>query len=176
MTDRIDFDQVREVIRIATESDIAELEVETPSLKIRVRKGGPVSVDVPAYAGNTALSHAGGAAISSGSATPGAASAGTHAIAGAPAGQAAGDDHLMPIIAPMVGTFYRAASPEAPPFIKEGDAVDEGQVVCIIEAMKLFNEIQAEVRGRIARVLVDNASPVEYGQPLFLVDTAAGRA
>ena len=79
----------------------------------------------------------------------------------------------MPIIAPMVGTFYRAASPDAAPFIKEGDHVDEGQVVCIIEAMKLFNEIQAETRGRVARVLVENASPVEYGQPLFLLDTAA---
>ena len=79
---------------------------------------------------------------------------------------------MTPIVAPMVGTFYRAASPDAPPFIKEGDMIDAGQVVCVIEAMKLFNEIQAEVRGRIARVLVDNASPVEYGQTLFVVDTA----
>jgi acetyl-CoA carboxylase biotin carboxyl carrier protein len=78
---------------------------------------------------------------------------------------------MRPIVAPMVGTFYRASSPEAAPFIKVGDAVDEGQVVCVIEAMKLFNEIQADVSGRIARVLVDNATPVEYGQPLFVVDT-----
>jgi acetyl-CoA carboxylase biotin carboxyl carrier protein len=70
----------------------------------------------------------------------------------------------------MVGTFYRAPSPDAPPFVSEGDVVNEGQVVCVIEAMKLFNEIQAETRGRVARILVENASPVEYGQPLLLLD------
>jgi len=161
MTDRIDFEQVREVVRIATESDVTELEVETPSFKIKVRRAA--STGLPSAAGNDALTHA----------TPPAGAGGMTAsrvdipiAAGAP-------DHMIPIVAPMVGTFYRASSPDAPPFIKEGDAVDEGQVVCIIEAMKLFNEIQAEVRGRIARVLVDNASPVEYGQSLFIVDTAA---
>ncbi|MDR7512249.1 MAG: biotin/lipoyl-containing protein, partial [Armatimonadota bacterium] len=71
--------------------------------------------------------------------------------------------------------FYRAATPDAPPFVSEGDYVTEGQVVCIIEAMKLFNEIQAERAGRVARVLVENASPVEYGQPLFLIDPTARR-
>ena len=73
----------------------------------------------------------------------------------------------------MVGTFYRAAKPDAPPFVSEGDMVEPGQTVCIIEAMKLFNEIQSEVRGRVVRILVDNASPVEYGQSLMLVDTTA---
>ena len=90
--------------------------------------------------------------------------------------EAAGEDHLEAVVAPMVGTFYRAPSPDAPPFVKEGDFVEENQVVCVIEAMKLFNEIQAEKRGRIARVLVENASPVEFGQPLFLVDTTATQA
>ena len=153
MTDRIDFEQVREVVRIATESDVTELEVETPSLKIKVRR---------AVAGNDAATHS----------TP---SVGVPGVTAArpEARMAAAPDHMIPIVAPMVGTFYRASSPDAPPFIKEGDAVDEDQVVCIIEAMKLFNEIKAEVRGRVARVLVDNASPVEYGQPLFIVDTAA---
>lgn len=150
MTDRIDFEQVRELVRIATDAEVSELEVETPELKIKVRR--------PPAAGSAAA---------------GTAAAGSAAAIRALPPAGATDDHLIPIVAPMVGTFYRAASPDAPPFVKEGDAVDEGQVVCIIEAMKLFNEIQAEVRGRIARVLVDNASPVEYGQPLFLVDTAA---
>ena len=78
---------------------------------------------------------------------------------------------LVTVEAPMVGTFYRASSPTADPYVQEGDAVKEGQVVCIIEAMKLMNEIQSEVRGKIARVLVENATPVEFGQDLFLVKT-----
>jgi acetyl-CoA carboxylase biotin carboxyl carrier protein len=82
-------------------------------------------------------------------------------------------DQLVPITAPMVGTFYRAPKPDAPPFVAEGDAVEPGQAVCVIEAMKLFNEIQSEVRGRVAKILVENASPVEYGQLLMLVDTTA---
>ena len=157
MTDRIDFDQVREVIRIAQESGVADLEVETPTLKVRVRRGTAGASGDQAPVG----------AVHVAPAPPASAAAAT------PKTPAANEDHLVPIIAPMVGTFYRAASPDAAPFIKEGDHVDEGQVVCIIEAMKLFNEIQAETRGRVARVLVENASPVEYGQPLFLLDTAA---
>ncbi|MDR7487669.1 MAG: acetyl-CoA carboxylase biotin carboxyl carrier protein, partial [Armatimonadota bacterium] len=83
-------------------------------------------------------------------------------------------DHLRPITAPMVGTFYRAPAPDAPPFVNEGDVVQPGQTVCIIEAMKLFNEIQSEVAGRVARILVENGSPVEYGQPLILIEPASG--
>ncbi|MDQ7840451.1 MAG: acetyl-CoA carboxylase biotin carboxyl carrier protein [bacterium] len=145
MSDRIDFDQVREVIRIAAESDLIELDVESPTLKVRVKKAGPnPAPETPAAA----------------------AAAGT-------APDANDQDRLETVAAPMVGTFFRASSPEVPPFVKEGDLVGEGQVICVIEAMKLFNEIQAEKGGRIARVLVDNASPVEYGQPLFLLDTSA---
>ncbi len=78
--------------------------------------------------------------------------------------------HLVTIEAPMVGTFYRAAKPDAAPYVSEGDQVKEGQVLCIIEAMKLMNEIEAKVAGRIVRILVENAQPVEYGQPLFVLD------
>jgi len=78
--------------------------------------------------------------------------------------------NLVTVEAPMVGTFYRAPGPDAAPFASEGDVVKEGQVLCIIEAMKLMNEIEAKVAGRIAKVLVENAQPVEYGQPLFLVE------
>jgi acetyl-CoA carboxylase biotin carboxyl carrier protein len=170
MTDRIDFEQVREVVRIAAESDVAELEVETPTLKVRVRKaaGGTVHVQVPAGAGTAAHPNPTPATPP---ASPGVAASG----AAASGVGAASEDHLVPAVAPMVGTFYRAPSPDAPPFVKEGDLVDEGQVICVIEAMKLFNEIQAETRGRIARVFVENASPVEYGQPLFLLDTSVSR-
>jgi acetyl-CoA carboxylase biotin carboxyl carrier protein len=157
--DRIDFEQVREAIRLATEADLAELEIEGPGLRVRVRRAAAPPSPAPAAA------EAAGAGLAPGP---------TH-LAPEPGG-APGADRLEPIVAPMVGTFYRAPSPEAPPFVKEGDFVEAGQVVCIIEAMKLFNEIQAEKRGRIARVLVENASPVEFGQPLFLLDTAASPA
>jgi acetyl-CoA carboxylase biotin carboxyl carrier protein len=77
---------------------------------------------------------------------------------------------LVTVEAPMVGTFYRASSPTADPYVQEGDVVKEGQVVCIIEAMKLMNEIESKVGGRVARILVENGHAVEYGQPLFLID------
>ena len=81
--------------------------------------------------------------------------------------------HLVKVEAPMVGTFYRASAPEAAPYVQEGDVVKDGQVLCIIEAMKLMNEIEAKVAGRVARILVDNGQPVEFGQPLFLIDPKA---
>lgn len=160
--EKFDLDQIRAVIQIASESeDIAELEVESPTLKVSVKKvAGAVRATAtsnPRGRGPTETTE-------------------IHLPAGAPtrtAPAAAPADHLVPITAPMVGTFYRATNPDAPPFVAEGDAVEPGQTVCIIEAMKLFNEIQSEVRGRIVRILVENAAPVEFGQPLFLVDTAA---
>ena len=79
-------------------------------------------------------------------------------------------DQYVQIKSPIVGTFYRSASPEKPPYLKVGDRVSEGDVVCIVEAMKLFNEIESEVSGTIVKVLIEDASPVEYDQPLFLVD------
>jgi len=157
---KFDLDQIRAVIQIANESeDIAELEVESPTLKVSVKKvAGAVRA--------TAMSNPGPAntmqvSIPAPLPQPG------------PGAAAAPADHLVPITAPMVGTFYRATNPDAPPFVTEGDAIEPGQTVCIIEAMKLFNEIQSEVRGRVVRILVENAAPVEFGQPLFLVDTAA---
>lgn len=154
---KLDLDQIRAVVQIASEADIAELEVESPTLRIAVKKAGGT---VPVSASPT---------------NPGSGSAANtvtmHAPAPVPA--RAVTDHFVPITAPMVGTFYRAASPDAPPLASEGDVVEPGQTVCIIEAMKLFNEIQSEVRGRVAKVLAENASPVEFGQSLFLIDPAA---
>lgn len=150
---KLDLDQIRAVVQIASEADIAELEVESPTLKISVKKsaggGRAVTTQAPTL-------HVGP----------------SNPLATAPASEAGAvvTDHLIPVAAPMVGTFYRASSPDAPPFVAEGDPVEPGQTVCIIEAMKLFNEIQSEIRGRVARILVENASPVEYGQPLMLID------
>ncbi len=78
--------------------------------------------------------------------------------------------HLEVIRSPIVGTFYRAPSPDAPPYVEEGDVVEKGQVLCIVEAMKIMNEIESDVKGRIVKILVENAQPVEYGQPLFLIE------
>lgn len=80
------------------------------------------------------------------------------------------EDHLGKVVAPIVGTFYRAPAPDAAPYVQEGDIVAEGQVVCIIEAMKLMNEIKAEAKCRIAKILVENGQTVEYGQPLLLIE------
>ena len=85
---------------------------------------------------------------------------------------AAPTDNFITIKSPMIGTFYRNSSPDKPPFINVGDEIDNGKVVCIIEAMKLFNEIESEVKGKVVKVLVEDASPVEYDQPLFLVEPA----
>lgn len=160
MSERIDFDQVREVIRVAAEADLAELEVETPTLKVRVRRGTPAHV--PVQEPTAVLAQA-----------PDPDGRGTASeVVPEAAADAGARRNLDAIVAPMVGTFYRSPSPDAPPFVAEGDYVEEGQVVCIIEAMKLFNEIQADRPGRLARALVDSGAPVEYGQPLFLVDTS----
>lgn len=92
-------------------------------------------------------------------------------VAAAPVA-AAPDDNYITVKSPMIGTFYRSPSPDKPVFFEVGDSIKAGDTVCIIEAMKLFNEIESEVSGRIVKVLVDDASPVEYDQPLFLVDPA----
>lgn len=142
-----DLEQVRAIIALAAEAELAELTVESGTMKISVKRGiqAPAAAAVPARA----------------PAPP----ARQEAPLPAPS-----DNHYQPITAPMVGTFYRAPNPDAPPFVEEGDEVQPGQTVCVIEAMKLFNEIQAELSGRVAQVLAENGTPVEYGQPLFLID------
>ena len=135
------------VVELAARHNLAELEIEQAGVRIRVvRERAPAAAPSPMRAEL-------GAPI--------------------PPGEAAetpADPNLVTIEAPMVGTFYRAPSPNAPPFVAEGDVVKEGQALCIIEAMKLMNEIEAKVAGRIVRVLVENGQPVEYGQALFQVE------
>ena len=137
-----------QVVELAVAHDLAELEIESSGLRVRVVRGHPpVTVAAPAPAVSAGLSQSEAAAPVA------------DVVAGA-----------ITIEAPMVGTFYRATNPEATPFVSEGDTVKEGQTLCIIEAMKLMNEIESKVAGRVIKILVENAQPVEFGQPLFLVE------
>jgi acetyl-CoA carboxylase biotin carboxyl carrier protein len=146
----IDFESVRELARIAAEFDLAEVEADG-SGHVRVRRGGGGPVEVmPTLSGPRSIAL-----------TPAAPAASGAAPAAAP--EAAGTF----ISSPFVGTFYRAPSPEPPVFVEAGQAVRKGQVVCIVEAMKLMNEIEAEFEGKIEEILVQNGEHVEYGQHLF---------
>ena len=157
----MDLRKLKKLIDLVQESGIAELEITEGEEKVKIVKGGAVVVSTPqagALAGQPTVPAAAG--------TPVPAQAPPPAVEPEP-GQ---EGHV--VKAPMVGTFYRSPSPDAKPFIEVGQAVKEGDTICIIEAMKLFNEIESEVSGRIVKVLVDDATPVEYDQPLFLVEPA----
>jgi acetyl-CoA carboxylase biotin carboxyl carrier protein len=143
--------EIRALSEVLRQYELTEIEVEREGLRIRLRRdtaGGP-SAAAPTVA-----------------AAPG---AGPAARPTEPAAEEA-LGRVTAIESPMVGTFYRAPSPEAAPYVREGDVVKKGQVVGIVEAMKLMNEIESKVAGRIVKVLVENAQPVEYGPPLFLVE------
>lgn len=159
----MDIKQVQELVKIINKTNISEISIEEEGLKITIRQKDEPAPQIIAQPIAPAVA-----------AVPVAA---TQAIpAAAPAVPLAKPapvaDNLMTIKSPMIGTFYRSSSPDKPPFVNVGDDVNVGKVVCIIEAMKLFNEIESEVKGRIVKVLVEDASPVEYDQPLFLVEPA----
>jgi acetyl-CoA carboxylase biotin carboxyl carrier protein len=147
----MDLKELKALLRLMEGGDIEELEVEEGGRRVRIRRRGHPPAPAPA------LVAAAPAAV------PG------PAVQAPPGDETAG---FLPILAPMVGTFYRAPAPDAQPYVKEGDLVQKGTVVCIIEAMKLMNEIEAEVKGRVARILVENGQPVEFGQTLFLLSPA----
>jgi acetyl-CoA carboxylase biotin carboxyl carrier protein len=143
--------EIRRLADLLRDYGLTEVEVEREGVRVRLRREIP---PVAALPGGAARPIPPSAAASS-------------AAAAAPDSDEA---HLLTIEAPMVGTFYRAPSPDAQPFVRDGDRVKKGQVVCIVEAMKLMNEIESKVAGRVVKVLVENAQPVEYGQPLFLLE------
>lgn len=142
---KLDFEQLRELIRLLDESNLTEIEVERGNDRIRVRRD-------PAPVVSTAASPSVGASTQSG---------GTPAV----------DDGGNYVTSPFVGTFYRASSPESEAFVQEGDSIAPGQVLCIVEAMKLMNEIESEVSGTIVEILVESGKPVEYGDRLFRIET-----
>ncbi|PWW05656.1 acetyl-CoA carboxylase biotin carboxyl carrier protein [Paenibacillus cellulosilyticus] len=151
--------EIKELIKLIDQSTVQEVEIENEGTRLLIRKPGKTEVVTVQAAAPAvqAIAPAPVAAVSQ-AAAPAAA-----APAAAPA------DNLHKIVSPMVGTFYAAPSPEAGPFVQKGSRVSDKSVVCILEAMKLMNEIEAEVRGEIVEVLVENGQLVEFGQPLFLV-------
>ncbi|MEG6522580.1 acetyl-CoA carboxylase biotin carboxyl carrier protein [Desulfotomaculum sp. 1211_IL3151] len=151
--------ELRELIKVLDQTDITEIDLESDGVKVSIRKGGKVTASVTtAPAKQTAEAPVSEAPQAE--ATP---------AAEAPAAAAQPSDDLIAVTAPMVGTFYKAPSPDAAPFVKVGDVVEKGQTLCIVEAMKLMNEIEAEHAGEVMQVLVENGQPIEYGQQLFLI-------
>jgi acetyl-CoA carboxylase biotin carboxyl carrier protein len=158
-------DEVRRLIRLVEESEISEIEVWKWWGRIRIRKG------MTTNGSGMLVSSSGLMPAPMPAPPPSEAAASGAAPAAPPPAPAAPERGLVPVKSPMVGTFYRAPAPDADPYVQVGDLVEPGQTVCIIEAMKLMNEIQSETRGKIARILVENATPVEFGQELFMVKT-----
>jgi acetyl-CoA carboxylase biotin carboxyl carrier protein len=153
----MDLKQIHDLIKVVNKSNIGEISIEDKDGKVTIKqKEDKITVtSAPAQTVYAAAPTAPSAAAP---------------VASAPAAPAA--DNLITIKSPMIGTFYRRASPDKPLLAEEGTEVNSGKVVCIIEAMKLFNEIESEVKGTIVKILVEDASPVEFDQPLFLVQPA----
>ena len=148
-----DLGQLRELLTILNDTDIEELNLKSDDFELNVRKGNAAQVVVPVAAGGVPEPVVIQAAAPE---TP---------VASPPAV----DKSLVEVTSPMVGTFYRAPAPEEPPFIEVGDKIRNGQTLCIIEAMKLMNELEAELSGEVVEILVENAQPVAYGDPLMRV-------
>ncbi len=152
---------ILELLRFLGKSDFTDVTIEGPEWKVSVRRGGSAPVVVSAPSAPVPVSLPVPSLPTTAAPSP---ELPKDALAEPP------KKNIVYIRSPMVGTFYRAPAPDKPPYVQVGDIVQSGQVVCIIEAMKLFNEIQSEVSGKIVRILVENAQPVEYDQPLFEVE------
>ncbi len=163
----MDIKEIQELIKFVSKSGVTEVEIESKGFKINIKtppykKGGQPEVQIV----QTAAPQSTAAAPLAVQAAPQAVAETAPAKAEAPAD----NGNYEEVKSPMIGTFYRSSSPEKPAFVSVGDEVKKGDTICIIEAMKLFNEIEAEVSGKIVKVLVDDSSPVEYDQPLFLIE------
>ena len=150
---KIDLKKLRALLKTLREGDVSEFEFGDEHTRMRLVRGGVVVAAAPPMAVAAAPAPAAAAAP-----------------ADAPA--AADDGDTLIVTSPFVGTFYRSPSPEAPPFVEVGSKVREGQTLCIVEAMKLMNEIEADVSGTVVEILVDNGKPVEFEQPLFRIDAS----
>ena|ERR1700744_2227221 len=156
----MDIKQIQDLIRFVSKSGVNEVSIEQENFKITIKTNQVqtiVNATVPEIGATTHIVAPAPVAAAPAAVLP----------AAAPAAEAT---NYITVKSPMIGTFYRSAGPDKPLFVNVGDEIKPGSVLCIVEAMKLFNEIESEVSGRIVKVLVDNASPVEYDQPLFLVE------
>ena len=151
--------ELKELIEMLKDTDISEVEIERSGVKVKLRKGG----DVTYHHAMPRMDHPPAAIVAP----------------AAPLAPAAAEKPVEPVktnqikvTSPIVGTFYRSSSPDKPPYVETGDTVKNGQVLCIIEAMKLMNEIESETAGKIVQILVESGQPVEYGQPLFVIEPA----
>jgi acetyl-CoA carboxylase biotin carboxyl carrier protein len=150
--DVFDVKKVRQLIELMQEHDLSEIDLKQADNRVRIRRGG----EVVAYSAPAAPAPRPAAAAEA-----------------APAKESAADARMLVIKSPMVGTFYKASGPDSPPFVKVGDRIGPEKTVCIVEAMKVFNEIPAGVSGQVVAILVENGAPVEFGQPLIKVDPEA---
>ncbi|MFA9213367.1 MAG: acetyl-CoA carboxylase biotin carboxyl carrier protein [Candidatus Methylacidiphilales bacterium] len=148
--------EIKELIKLVAESGVSEVEVERGDFKVSIKKTEEKT---------TIIQQAAAPVVQTIAAAPAVATLSTPAVTSAPV-----VSNLITIKSPMIGTYYKTPSPDKPAFVNIGDEIKVGQVLCIVEAMKLFNEIESEVSGKIVKILVENASPVEYDQPLFLVE------
>jgi acetyl-CoA carboxylase biotin carboxyl carrier protein len=166
----MDFKQIQELIKMVNKSNIGEVTVELKDFRVTIRQK------------EDKIQHVVSAPMQTAPAIPQIHHVPAHTSPGGPSVQPATSaestkealaaSNVITVRSPMIGTFYRKAGPDKPNFVEVGDEINPGKVVCIIEAMKLFNEIESEVKGRIVKILVEDASPVEYDQPLFLVEPA----
>ncbi len=163
----IDLDWIRRLIDMVDGAGIDSLEISRFGTRVRISKSPPVTVSAASSAPVAAPAAPTPAAPAAGSAAPVAEAA---PPAAEPSSEA--DSNLAEVTSPMVGTFYRSPAPDAPAYVETGDRVEKGQTLCILEAMKLMNELEAEVSGTIREICVDNAEPVEFGQVLFRIDPA----
>lgn len=147
----MELDEIKELMGLLKETDITEVQIEKEGIKLKIKR--------EKHFGHIEMPHV---VVSAPKAEP------VHTAAE----EAAPARHYSTVAAPIVGTFYRAPAPDASPFVEVGSRVKKGQILCIIEAMKLMNEIESDVDGVIAKILVENGNPVEYGQPIFLVEPA----
>ena len=152
--------EIKELIEVVSQHGITDLEVERSGVKVRIRKEGQPVVVTPGPAHSTYAFPTGYPPAAAPTAT------GASAVVPVPAAPSE-DEGLVHVRSPIVGTFYRSPNPDAEPFVKAGDTVEPGRVLCIIEAMKLMNEIEAEVTGEVVKIYVENGEPVEFGQALF---------
>ncbi len=160
----MDLKEIQNLIKFVSKSGVSEVKLETEDFKIVIKNTPDIQVTSVPHPEMHAVLPAHAAQV------PAPAPAAQEQIAKKPEKKEADESKYITIKAPIIGTFYRRPAPDKPPYVEVGDTVKPGDVVCIIEAMKLFNEIESEVSGKIVKVLVEDATPVEFDQPLFLVE------